>query len=150
MIRTTLRPLALPLLPLLGGLLAKKAATAYALFQAAHTYGLPRLYRRIAESANVALATKPEQKRKFLDLTKAAIRAPTTGIAAVESFGLQVRVAAKIHEDETLRKEVYNRVPPRLVEAAMEALMKTELGGAAKLAKDFYDKARPKGPSSGA
>jgi len=71
---TLTRSLALPALPAVGALLAKKATAAYALFNAAHAYGIPK-YDHSSHYCNssyyiliLALSTQSFQKRRTLRL----------------------------------------------------------------------------------
>ena len=41
---------ALPIVPIVGAFLAKKAVASYAIFEAVHKYGIPRLFRQVAHA----------------------------------------------------------------------------------------------------
>ena len=41
---------ALPIVPIIGAFLAKKAVASYAIFEAVHKYGIPKLFRQVAHA----------------------------------------------------------------------------------------------------
>ena len=101
-----------------------------------------RRYRQVAQSAR-AWRASPRERREFLSLVKASIRAPTSAVAWVEESAL-ARVLARVAKDAGLRRELNARIPPIVADAAQAALARTPAGKAARAALDVLAKIRPR------
>ena len=142
--RSAIQRAALPFLPMLGAILAKKAVAGYALFNAVHAYGVPQLYRQIARATRAwGAGAKREREEDFLRLVKGAVRAPTSAVDFVERSYL-ARVLAEVASNPGLRRELNARVPPVIWEAAQDALRRTPAGKAVDAAYGVLEKLRPK------
>ena len=81
---------ALPIVPIIGAFLAKKAVASYAIFEAVHKYGIPKLFRQVAHATR-AWGVDAAARREFLYLVKGSLRAPTSAYSFVEnSFAARV------------------------------------------------------------
>lgn len=97
-------------IPFIGALVAKKMVAGYALFNAVHAYGVPRLYRQVAQATRAWGASHTEQ-REFLRVVKGSIRAPTSAYEYVEKSYL-AKVIAHVTRHPELRNELNTRIPP--------------------------------------
>ena len=120
---------AVPIVPIIGAFLAKKAVASYAIFNAVHSYGIPKLFRQVAHATR-AWGVDAAARREFLYLVKGALRAPTSAYSFVEN-SFAARVVAHVAQNPELRAELNKRVPPVIVEA-QSAVRRTPVGKATR------------------
>ena len=133
---------ALPIVPIIGAFLAKKAVASYAIFEAVHKYGIPKLFRQVAHATR-AWGVDAAARREYLYLVKGSLRAPTSAYSFVEN-SFAARVVAHVAQNPELRAELNKRVPPVIVEALQSAVRRTPVGKAFDAALGVLDKVRPK------
>ena len=92
---------ALPIVPIIGAFLAKKAVASYAIFEAVHKYGIPKLFRQVAQATR-AWGVDAAARREFLYLVKGSLRAPTSAYSFVEN-SFAARVVAHVAQNPELR-----------------------------------------------
>lgn len=88
-------------------------------------------------------ATSDVQRRRFLLLVKGSIRAPTVGVQALQTTQL-AKIMAHVATHPELRRQLERVVPPILAASAEKALSMTKLGASLRMARDLYDKFKPK------
>ena len=133
---------ALPIVPIIGAFSAKKAVASYAIFEAVHKYGIPKLFRQVAHATR-AWGVDAAARREFLYLVKGSLRAPTSAYSFVEN-SFAARVVAHVAQNPELRAELNKRVPPVIVEALQSAVRRTPVGKAFDAALGVLEKVRPK------
>ena len=133
---------AVPIVPIIGAFLAKKAVASYAIFNAVHSYGIPKLFRQVAHATR-AWGVDAAARREFLYLVKGALRALTSAYSFVEN-SFAARVVAHVAQNPELRAELNKRVPPVIVEALQSAVRRTPVGKAFDAALGVLEKVRPK------
>ena len=164
---------AVPIVPIIGAFLAKKAVASYAIFNAVYPVrkfhaGRTPSTRRLLDGVllvshrnaqvhsygipklfrQVAHATRAwgvdaTARREFLYLVKGSLRAPTSAYSFVEN-SFAARVVAHVAQNPELRAELNKRVPPVIVEALQSAVRRTPVGKAFDAALGVLDKVRPK------
>ena len=143
MLRSAVRRFAaVPIVPIIGAFLAKKAVASYAIFNAVHSCGIPKLFRQVAHATH-AWGVDAAARREFLYLVKGALRAPTSAYSFVEN-SFAARVVAHVAQNPELRAELNKRVPPVIVEALQSAVRRTPVGKAFDAALGVLEKVRPK------
>ena len=129
-------------MPIIGALIAKKAVASYAIFNAVHSYGIPKIFRQIAHSTR-AWSVDVATRREFVHLVKGALRAPTSAYSFVEN-SYAARVVAHVAQNPELRTELNKRVPPVIVDALHSAVRRTPVGKAYDAALSILERVRPK------
>ena len=108
---TAVRHFGVPVLPIIGAFLAKKAVASYAIFNAVHSYGIPKLFRQVAHATR-AWGVDAAARREFLYLVKG-------GGSADQRAGAPVRPAALGDARAAVRRRaVLSRTGPGPASAA--------------------------------